>query len=238
MLESADRTIIDDMINHTTEDIESILKEMPLLEKATLCHKIASPLAWDNLRMADDEITDWCVYPGASSVREWYESYTCRASFVKNNLCDSVLGVWSEAGIREKINERARAVYYAIYGKFPKRLDFAGVIAFRLFGKVELDLPTVPMEKLFDKKILPLRLCDKVLLRRFVPFFSREYVYKCFEKDKYMTYLKICSLYEAHFMKREYEDCSLGEYIDNTIKNMPRTVLYDALCGAVNLKER
>ncbi len=235
MFEITDKVRIEDMINRAADDIEGVLKRMPVLEKITLCHKIASPLAWDTLEMADSEMTNWCVERGATSVSDWYDNYEYKATFVKINLCDSVLNVWEAGGIREKINERAKALCYAICGKVPERFDFAGVVSFRLFGDIELSLPDISMEKFFDKKILPLKFCYKALLRRFAPFFSREYVYRKFESNKYIAYLNICNIYEAHFMQKDYNDMLLPEYINCVIKNIAKELIYDQLCAVLNV---
>ena len=167
MFEITDKIGIENMINHTADDIEGILKKGPILEKLTLCHKIASTLAWDTVRIADDEMTSWCVERKAESLREWYNNYEYKASFVKINLCDSVLDVWEASGIREKINERVKALCYAIYGKVPRRFDFAGALLFKLFGDFMLSLPDVPMEKFFEKKVnliqIPLKRVEELL---------------------------------------------------------------------------
>lgn len=237
MFEITDRIGIENMINHATDDIESILKTRPVLEKMTLCHIIASTLAWDALEMADSEMASWCVERGRASVKEWFDNYEYKASFVKSNLCDSMIMVWEDSGIREKINERVKSLCYAICGKVPERLDFAGVLSFRLFGDVMLSLPEISMEKFFEKKILPVRLCNKALFRRFVPFFSREYVYRSFENSKYFAYLKICNKYEAHFMRKEYNSMILPEYISFVVESVSKELIYDQLCLLLNIKK-
>ncbi len=232
-----DNLTVAKMIKKGAEDIESILKKRPILENATLCHKIASPLSWDALEMADSEMTTWCVEKGAKNLKEWFENYQYKASFVRKNLCDSMIEVWEAGGVRESINKIVKSLCYALYGKVPERLDFAGVLAFTLFGNFELSLPNIPMEKFFEKKILPIRLCNKALVRRFVPFFSREYVYSSFENSKYSSYVKICSMYEMHFMKREYNGKMLSEYVNSVIQNVSREQIYSQLCAILNVKE-
>ena len=49
--------------------------------------------------------------------------------------------------------------------------------------------------------------------------------------------MKICNIYEAHFMQADYNGMILPEYISCVIENASKELIYERLCAVLNVTE-